>query len=270
MYFVTGGLSENNPGADMRNKHGRSSALLNTTDGKQVRGAHKRGEIPDNLVEIIKNTDHRFYVIEDLFQDDLAEKLRPLNPYFISDIRTGSSETIEDIDILWNSALMYNWIKILQPAKFMIKFRCPWTITDNSIKRLNTMIKPYMNETFAKCDIPMVENYNKKEFHFLRPDRIYMQAFAPKQSAETRLVGSTLIVEKFDVTEYEEKLASFNQTYRCTQTQDMPKIPVRGITPYHDGYLALDIFNNYIAKYNVSAKPSDMFNRLLKMIRRRI
>jgi hypothetical protein len=285
LYFVAAASDNQTPGARMRRSvtpHGE----INTPQGHIQRRGDKFGAIPADLAEIIKTTSHRYYVIEDYFTEDLAAALAPLctggvaasadattpptaSPaappiapptYFISDIRTANSEVVEDIDILWNSAMMYNWLKILRPRRFMLKFRCPWPITSKSQSHLRESMRDYHTDTFAKCEIPFLDNYTRGEFHFIKPEKIYMQAYAPPHSAETRLVGAELAVTPFDISEYEEKMAWFNQVCRCES---------RGAVN-HDRELSLSIFDDYIEKYSAAGTASEMFERLLAMIERTV
>jgi len=259
MYFTVGSLDGTGPGSIMRSKRKKAVKLVNTPVGLVERSRDKIEHSTKNISYIVENSHHRFYIIEDLFTDELAESLKSLRLYFISDIRTSARDEVGDIDIAWNSALMYNWLKILRPVKFMLKFRTPWVITNESVADFIGGISPFQQETFDKCEIPFVENFKNKEFHFIKPDKIYMQAYAPAQSAESRLVGSSLEVVNIDIREYEEKLAWYNQSYRSDKSFEK----------HPDYYLALKIFEDYNKKYNIdSASPEEMFEKLLKMIQR--
>lgn len=276
LYFRLG--VGNGPGYQMRKSDNRDPVCnvynlghVNRNDNITI------SDLPSDLSHVITSTDHKFYIIEDYMTDDLCTLLRSteaLPMYFISDIRRDNKAhgSPTDIDICRDSALMYNWVKILQPAKFMLKFRCPWPITDKSVARFNKELTPEISREFARCeDIDFIGNYRKKQFIFCKPTiGIWLQAFAPRESAETRLVGDKLETMEFNVQDYENKMAYFNR-FRSTVNVMRPiTASFDGFNQRNDCALVIDVFNDYIKKYGSHGDAVMMFKKLLSTIGRGI
>ena len=128
----------------------------------------------------------KVYIINDLFTNQLAKELSTLsNLLFVSDIRTtAEGESPTDTDILWNSAQQYNWVTILKPSASMLKFRLPWySGLESSLHEILTQDL----ELAKKNGIDFIADYNNKVLRHFK-GTIYLQAFAPISSTETRLV----------------------------------------------------------------------------------
>jgi hypothetical protein len=234
-----------------------SSSLNLTMMNKVERNNTRQGSIPDDFESILR-LDHRFIIIEDVFTDELAQTLAkiPQKTLFISDIRTNpDKESPSTLDILWNSAMMYNWMKILKPFMFMIKFRCPFPPFDgvsyeeeyaNLLKEYNE--RTYTHDDFAKCDIPFMDNFKNGIFEFIKGD-ILVQAFAPITSTESRLIANSLEIIKYDIVEYEEKFFYFNNRMRSQQIWRSYLSPEIGIDNCHDCALMCFIFEEYYDKF---------------------
>lgn len=222
------------------------------------------GVIPDNLAEVIDKTSYRFYIIENLFTNELAEKLAKLRGpvYFISDIRTTSSEIGMplDYDICMNSAMMYNWLARLKPARFMLKFRCPWTITEDSKRVFLAGRTDFGDKVFGDCPIDFRGNFAAGKFEYIKPEHLFIQAFAGATSTETRLVGSKLDTMVYDQLEYEEKFMWFNTVHRQRNPIiDAPDNDGQHIKCYNkrqDCALAVKIFDDYLTKFSGGAVAS--------------
>jgi hypothetical protein len=194
-----------------------TTKLVNRTDKLQ-------GAIPANMIDIIEMTSYKYYVIEDYYSDELSilfNKLTIDHPvYFISDIRSNTDENIppKDLDILWNSAMMYNWLTILKPTLFMLKFRVPYTITDASIKELirDYEASPFTHDAFNQCSqISFIDDFKNKQFRFIKGDTCRIQAFAGPSSTEARLIGHDLEpCINYDPIEYENKFFYYNRIHR--------------------------------------------------------
>jgi hypothetical protein len=116
-------------------------------------------------------------VIQGLFTDELAKKIvkehKNKNILFISDIRT--LPTDDEVDA--NNMMQMGWVEIMKPRMSMLKFRFP-----------------FMKYSHY--------NYYSGE--------IMLQPWAPKGSAETRLITDSEEIIKYDVQEYNDKLFKHN------------------------------------------------------------
>jgi hypothetical protein len=137
-----------------------------------------------------RDNKHRIYIIEDYFDTSgeiIASFLRKLDRkiIFISDIRSsvvGDSPT--DFDIIWNSAMMFNWIKNIRPEYSMIKFRLPF-FGDNSVEEK----EEYDKNTFElskKNGIDFISDRANKQFK-LFGGMLFLQAWPGRSSTELRL-----------------------------------------------------------------------------------
>jgi len=260
LYFRSASHTNTTPGANMRRERS-PDGLINTLSGLVHRGAERSGDIPEDICEIIKDTPYNFYVIEDMFTNELATKLVGLNPcLFITDARTAEEDCVQDIDILHDSAMVYNWLEILKPVKFMLKFRLPWPITNKSRAEVTSMMTARNAAMINSCKIPLLENYHSGRFEYIRAEKIYMQAYAGSHSAETRLIGSKLETVDYPIKEYEQKLAYYNQNVRCRN--------MGGKT--HDYALAIAILQQYRRVFNTRDTPGTMWKKILSVIERRI
>jgi len=232
--------------------------------------------IPTNILDIIRETDYSFYIIEDYFTEEIGALLSG-DCLFISDIRSReeSADNPTDLDILWNSAMMYNWLKVLKPRRYMLKFRCPYVINDTSKRYLAIAYEnsSYTHPALNTCDIKFMENFYQDKFVYLKPERIYLQSFAGQTSTETRLVGSTLELAEYNIVDYNDKLFYYNRVYRSYGWH-------HEVTPYIDDEIGIDhcgdcgvmckIFARYFEKWDQPDKTKKYVRDLLHMIHRNI
>lgn len=226
-----------------------------------------------NFCDFIMDTDYKYYIIEDYFTNKLAEFFSSLGTFvFCSDIRTNIDIDSEpsDLDILWNSAMQYNWIHIMQPKAIMLKFRCPF-FNHNDISIINNYkLRPdYRQDDFnlaKKNGIDFLKNYENKQFIYYKPKHIYIQAFQPYNSAETRLVTSNYnTLSKIDISEYEEKMFYYNQIPRLIgfhlqlKTIFDEKYGIDGCT---DCFLMFKIFKDYYHKYYPHLSEKKIMNNI--------
>lgn len=252
-------IAQNTPSANMPPANGPSvDQILTPVMSPRLEHAIN-GEIPDNLAEVINKTSYRFYIIENIFTNELADKLAALKGpvYFVSDIRTSTGDMPTDYDICLNSAMMYNWLARLKPARFMLKFRCPWVPTAQSIERFAETVSDFGNTVFNDCPIDFRGNFAQGKFVYIRPEHIFIQAFAGATSTETRLVSSTLDTVEYDMREYEEKFMWFNTVHRqrnpIKDAPDNTGPPIKCFNRRQDCALAVQIFADYLEKYNGGA-----------------
>lgn len=253
--------------------------------GEGIIPREAKKSIPDNIAEIILGGSETYYMIEDYLDDDLSAKLAPLAGgelpfYFISDIRSKNekAESPTSLDILWNSALMYNWLKIMKPRKFMLKFHPPYTITDRELKAFERELveSPWVNDALAKCPIPFIENYRARKFSFIKGEAIWIQAFAGQSSSESRLIGSALDIVDYDLMSYENRFYYYNKIHRPygwhTSHESCLDKGI-GIDRCGDCALMCRIFSDYWSKYRGTVDGDEIkaaISRLLGIIQRNI
>lgn len=165
-------------------------------------------------------------IINDLFTDDVAEgSVHIANKFdrtllFISDIRTsvGNTQSPMDIDILWNLAQQHNWMKIMRPHSSLLKFRHPFYDAKDIAYFNQHKANPVYTNEFAKSGIDYAANYEARKLKYPK-GLIFVQAFAPITSAETRLLVSDTdidnVVEYEPYMEYESKMFYYNAVERC-------------------------------------------------------
>ncbi len=230
----------------------------------------------DEVVRVLAETNHRYYILEDLFTDNLASALGAIvekTPvYFCSDIRTSSNpNSVEmfsglsaekptkydpspgDIDVLWNLAQQLIWLKLMRPKSAMLKFRVPYYNKLESIDNL----PPYQMETFDKArlqyGVDFLANYVAKKFVYLKRQKIYLQAFAEVYSGETRYVVNNYDeFEELDMKEYENKLYYYNNFERALRYhhgQEWCFSKEIGVDACGDCALMIEIYKKYYSKY---------------------
>ena len=162
-------------------------------------------------IDIIKNTNYGIYIIENYMTDEYAQLFAELSPIFISDIRTNENdnESPTDLDLLWNSAMQFNWSHIMRPSAIMLKFRVPFFAYHDL-----GQLKPHHVKVFdlARANgIDFIEDHKKGIFRYLAGE-IFIQSFPGVESCESRLCifGSELRTKIYDCGEYERKFYYYN------------------------------------------------------------
>lgn len=231
------------------------------------RGDAAVSNVPDTLAEVIGTTSHKFYVIEDYMTTPLARILAGLwnygGVYFISDIRSKSEEGLwpSDRDIVWNCAMTYCWLDELRPREFMLKFRPPYDFS----APLEPL--PYMLDAFEDCrarGLDMLADHAAGRFVFIHPEVIWVQAFAPSGSSESRFVGAlprqgTMPISPVDVSEYEDKFYFYNRIQRSFGWHTSHEACLDreiGIDRCGDCAIMCAVFGDYYRKYYGDADPA--------------
>jgi hypothetical protein len=260
---------------------------IQTYNNKRVKRSdftNGNGDIPGNICEIIQNSKSTFHIIEDFYSDGISEILTPLTTnnrvLFISDIRS-KNETEDnptDLDIIWNSALMYNWIDALKPERFMVKFRTPYHVGkaayEKTMKEYNT--NEYVREAISKCKLKLLDNLKSGKFDYIKADHIYMQAFAGQTSTESRIIASSLDTQEYDCDDYNDKFFYYNRIqreygYHTEHKKYLDK--TIGIDHCGDCAIMCKVISAYYTKYNGEASPEkvkDTIRSVLKTIHRNI
>jgi hypothetical protein len=153
------------------------------------------------------NDDIQFNIFQKAFDSDICIQI--LNKFgansllFMSDIRCSEQEPT-NIEVKRDLELQKEWVTILRPKMFWLKFRCLFGV-----------------------DEPM---------EYLDGD-LYLQPFTPDSSAECRLVGTNISPKIYDPIEYEEKLCYYNNHLRPKSDFDIEK----SIIINHFGDITLSI-----------------------------
>jgi len=215
--------------------------------------------------------DVTIFLIEDYFTDDLATLFAPLNAHFVSDIRTwshGQEGTPSDLDVVWNLAMQYNWVRHMNPLTAMLKFRAPFyddaTITPTENER------PAFDEA-KRFGIDFVADYNKKQFTYFG-GIVYLQAWPAKSSSETRLVVSRPFnLKTYDYHEYEDKLFYYNTYDRGFKHHANPyATQAIGFDHCNDCAHEAVIWDNYKNKFDSTFDVLSAVNYTSKLLKRNL
>lgn len=179
---------------------------------------------------------------------------------FWSDIRTAETDEMpSDLDVLWNSAMMYNWCCIMQPDYAMLKFRCPYleSPVDFTLHQ----------EDFAKAPKIQESVQQSGNFAFFKGE-IHVQAWAGRSSTETRLwvnrediVSENLIV--YNRLAYEETLFCYNMIDRVCGLHENPHADA-ALHFDHCGDCALEAHIWHTYKTNIN--PGINIKKCIKLV----
>jgi hypothetical protein len=211
-----------------------------------------------------KNTKYNTIIIEDYYEMRTAELFSKIKHNFISDIRTNiydgkrglsSSKPPPDLDVVWNLAMMYAWVRVQQPMKSMIKYRLPY-FNKGELELFNSNCNksPYV-DTFNICKegnnpIDFVHQYRNKQTTFIKGTD-YIQAYCDVLSGETRLwfdqadIGT---IEQIDYLDREQKLFYYNSVQRPYGWYKNDIDTIEGIDRCGDCALAMQILTEYNSK----------------------
>lgn len=178
---------------------------------------------------------------QELFTDDLAQEYAGYDKVlFVCDIRSCDHSLISDPDVedkvLEDMQSQQRWHDIIQPTKSMLKFRLPWT---------------------QGCT------------EYLAGD-VYLQAFGPTTTTETRLVpyghGRVLWNNK----KYEEQMFYFNTVTRVARyAHSMPVgRPGYGLDYCYDCRAEVEILSEYLRKYYPEIQSNELREKFCEMTHR--
>lgn len=240
----------------------------------------------DELVRVIRDSAQQVYIIESIMTVEIAELLAPLGAgsegplLFVSDIRTNQGKDApSNVDIIWNSAQHLNWLRRLRPAHYILKFHPPYPEAekqrDKGLQEYAVRQETHDDVSNCKDMVDFLENYKAGRFVYLKGDHIFIQAFAPLNSTEVRLVGSnTEEMVEYDMIEFEERMRYYNVFHRpLGNHEEMRGYENQGlgIDRCGDCAIAGHIFKEYLQKYKGSASSSTvaaLFQKVLVSIRR--
>jgi hypothetical protein len=170
----------------------------------------------DHMIDFIKKSKHKIYVIEDYMTDKIAEILKKLGSCtFISDIRSNvTNEYVTDFDVIWNRSMVHNWISILQPEVSMIKFRIPYYNKKEDFSKYTFAVKSF--ETSKKYNIDFIQDYKDRIFKMSKAT-LFLQAWAGGSSTEMRGVIKKKDINniiEYNTNEIEDTLFYYNKIMR--------------------------------------------------------
>lgn len=215
------------------------------------------------IVQTIQSNDNinQITIINDLFTLELAKAIGAAidsdSLLFISDIRTNMVEDDpQDIDILWNLAQQYNWIRAMRPHQSMLKFRYPF-YSDATVGEWATR-QPYADDFMHAMNnggIDFIANYNMGKLMYM-DGNINIQAFGPRATTETRLITNGIdVIEFAPMRNYENKLFYYNNIERGFGRHNNPNCSRElGFDLCGDCALENHIWSSYIKKYMTNDK----------------
>lgn len=143
--------------------------------------------IKDIVEFTVKNDEYRIYVIENKFTNEMADLYASCNMplFFMSDVRTSvcGNDIPQDIDILWNASMSYNWMSRMAPAMSFIKFRTPYM--NGELKNISGAMVSDFNES-ERNGINFVSDYKSGLFRF-PSGSLNIQPWGGRSSTELRL-----------------------------------------------------------------------------------
>jgi hypothetical protein len=157
----------------------------------------------------------------------------------------------EDLDIVWNSSMQYNWIKIMKPIKSMLKWRHPYH--EHTYEQLveQTNKEPYKSDLKMSKEfgIDFLEDYKRGEINYLDGDE-YIQPWPGSASTEVRLVCGSITNKNWGhYTDYENLLFTYNKVFRTnvphTNENSNRKL---GFDLCNDCAIENVIFSDYVKK----------------------
>lgn len=216
----------------------------NSAFNKDIIGDPTSADKWGKYIDHFYNSDNSIFINEAFFMDGTAEFCKKLSDgrqgkykdckiIFWCDLRTsdeGSGPT--DLDILFNLAMMYNWLKVIRPDHSMLKFRTPFKMVDPS-----TLDYSKYDSIFSlaiKNGNDFVGHYNQTSNIKYFPGDIYIQCWEGRKSTETRLwVTKDQLDElvEYDRVAYEEILCYYN----CIE-----RIVLKHENPYLDRTIGMD------------------------------
>ena len=169
----------------------------------------------ETLIEDITNGNERIFIIQDYLTPELADLLskafnsKRVDFSFVSDLRSNAfGDVPSDMDYVWNDALQLYTVMLLEPSHSMLKFHPPYfdkldsykTLMDPAERAKNGFWQKIYDDLIlikSKYRLDMLANYANKQHIYLGNVNIYLQAWAPNHSSETRLIVSKASAGKF-------------------------------------------------------------------------
>jgi hypothetical protein len=181
-----------------------------------------------------------------------------------------------ELDILWNCAQQYNWLRIMRPNMSMLKFRCPFFDPKQIIinEKMCDLI-PYKNDLHAakSAGINFIDDFKNMKFNYMKPTRICLQAYAGRTSTESRLYIDSKDIDKivpYNTEEYENKFFYYNSIQRGFGYHNHPVIvdtKDKNYIPGFDHCGDCSIFHKIFEDYKNKASSKKGFDTAAEMKR---
>jgi len=164
------------------------------------------------------------YIVNSYFTVGCANAVArhfPGRVYFISDIRTNShqdEQAPDTLDITWNMAQQYNWIRAMKPIASHLKFRPPFYNEAPTEFLRMAQLEPYATDyklaLQGENPIDFVGNALKGIMVYFK-GTVFIQPWQPRSSTETRLVVRDLDIMSWgNSMEHDSRMAYYNIVQR--------------------------------------------------------
>lgn len=177
----------------------------------------------EDTLNMIKNSNYKIFILEDYMDLPTASWLKLLgeSTTFVSDIRSNmrGGKNPEDYDIIWNTAMMYNWIKELRPIKTMLKIRMPY-----GEDKEKTILHPDDFKLAKENGIDFAQDYMNRTFHMCK-STLYIQPWQRISSGELRMYidrENIDVIIKYDILQLEKKSNYYNSINRSWVWHENP------------------------------------------------
>ena len=226
----------------------------------------------DDLAKLVAKKEFRVYLIEELMTCTISEQFKSLakRMAFITDARTNlDTSAPSDLDIVWNSSMMFNWVKTLDPVASCFKYRPPYGNGTSTFER-DLKTHSFMNDDFElskKFGIDFIKNYLADKWEFLAGETM-IQVWAPSGSTETRhwtLRGAPVVI--YSREEYDDKCNYFKSILRGKVYHENKHADLSiGFGYCNDCALECKIWEDYIAELR-KRKISPIFKGVREYVR---
>jgi len=205
----------------------------------------------NNYSSDISNLGNKKIIIyeDTYFNEEIASALKSLNPLFICDIRTATTEDQKDIvlnegKVLQDINNQFQWVKLMDPVKSIIKYRCLYN-------------EKIINETYG----------NKTP---IMGSLILKQPWAPIKSTETRIIidkSENNIIKQYDNKLYEEQMFYHNVNRNTFFNDNIIKICSNdiinnGFDANMEIYIYIDYLNK-VRQYKLKNIKMEHINNIL-------
>ena len=223
----------------------------------------------NDIINFIKKSNYKIYIIEDYMTDKLSSILKKLGTCnFISDIRSNVTNTNPvDFDIIWNRSMVHNWISILQPEISMVKFRIPYFNEKEDFNKYNFAKETFKSsKTLKSGSIDFLKDYSNKKFRMSKAT-LYLQPWSGPTSTEMRGwikkqdIGNII---NYDMKKIEDTLFYYNRIKRVNYHENKYTNESLHFCNCNDCAIESTIWQNYI---NNIAKKNKNFGKEMHNIK---
>jgi hypothetical protein len=161
----------------------------------------------------ILGSKHRVFIVQDYLTPALADHLADIfsgvDKLYVSDLRTTQHNAPTDTDYVWNDALNIYAVTTLNPIASMLKFHPPYFVGELNLD--STMLRDL---ELVQPIVDMAAEYRAGK-HKMFAGTVALQAWAPANSAETRLIvtrdDAAKPLEYYSHAEWDDKFYYLNR-----------------------------------------------------------